>query len=139
MNTLKNTALIATVATLFVLQAASASTAGHRMPADYTQAQPSYQLKINAPAVVGVPLVVTLINQADGKVVQNGDIAVMRPVFAGQKASPMIRYVPVMLTRAADGSFVCAGEHHVAGEELTLRGAGPGDAAPVWLTLTVKG
>ncbi len=137
MNTFN--AIIGTFAAIVTLQSASAGTAEHRMPADYGQPQPSYQLKINAPAVVGAPLVVTLVNQADGKVVQNGEITVQRPLFQGPKASPMIRFVPVMLTRAADGSFVCDGAHHVAGERLTLRGAGPGDASPVWLTLTVNG
>jgi hypothetical protein len=139
MNTFNHTAIIATFATLFVLQSASAGSPIHRMPANDGQVQSSYQLKINAPAVVGAPLQVTLVNQADGQVVQGGQITVTHPAFQGPKASPMYRSAPMMLTRNADGSFVCEGKHHVAGERLTLRGAGPGDASPVWLTLIVKG
>lgn len=141
MSSFKNTTLIATFATLFVLQSASAGTAEHRMPADYgqKQTQPSYQIKLNAEALVGVPLQVSLVDPANGQVIQGSQITLLRPVFLGQKASPMLRFVPVMLTRNADGSFVCDGEHHVAGQRLTLRGAGPGDVSPVWLTITVKG
>ncbi len=139
MSTSKHTAVIATFAALLALQSASAGPPAHRMPAAYGQKQPTYQLKVASAPVVGAPLVVTLINQADGQQVQGGEVTALRPVFLGPKASPMFHSVSVVLTRNADGSFVCAGEHHVAGERLTLRGAGPGDASPVWLTLKVQG
>lgn len=137
MNTFTQAAFAATVAVLMVPSAA-AGNGPHRMPADYGRPQPSYELKVNTP-VAGQPLVISLVNRADGQTVRDGEVSAVRPANLGPKAWPSVQWVPVMLTRDANGNFVCAGDHHVAGERMTLRGEGPSGAAPVWLTLTVKG
>lgn len=130
-------AAAATFAVVLAVQSASAGAPPHRMPAERSQTQPVYQLKVDGAPAMGQPLVITLVNQADGKAVRDGTVSVMRPVFLGIKASPMIQYIPVNLTRNADGNFVCSGEHHVPGARLTLRGTGPDSTSPVWLTLAV--
>lgn len=134
----KFAAAAATIAAVLAMQSASAGAPMHRMPAVNGPQQPVYQLKLNAAPKAGEPLVVTLVNQSDGQRVRDGAVTVLRVVFAGIKSSPMIRYVPMTLTRDADGSFACAGEHHVPGEQLTLRGTGPDGKSPVWLTVAVN-
>lgn len=135
MNTFAQAAFAATVAVLMVPSAA-AGNGPHRMPADYGRSQPSYELKVSGAPEVGRPLVISLVDQ--GQVVRDGEVVVMRPVYLGQKASPSVRWVPVALERDADGNFVCNGDHHVPGAQLTLRGEGPAGRSPVWLTLNVK-
>lgn len=137
MNTFAKAAFAATVAVLMVPSAA-AGNGPHRMSADYGRPQPTYELKVDGAPAAGQPLVVSLVNRTDGQVVRGGEVVAMRPVYLGQKASPSIQWVPVMLTRDANGSFVCAADHHVPGQRLTLRGEGPAGTSPVWLTLTVK-
>lgn len=95
--------------------------------------EPSYELKTDGAPETGKPLFVTLVDRASGRVVTDGQVAVLRPVYRGPKAVPAIQYEPEALPRAADGRFVCASDHHVAG--VTLRGAGPAGTSPVWLTL----
>jgi len=138
MFSFKFAAAAATIAVVLAMQSASAGAPPHHMPADYGQPQSDYQLKVNGAPKVGEPLIVTLVNKSDGQLVRDGSVTVLRVVFAGIKASPMIRYVPMALTRDADGSFVCAGEHHVPSERLTLRGTGPDGKSPVWLTIAVN-
>ncbi len=136
MKTITHAAFAAAV---LLSSSAVAGSGPHRMAADYGQPQPAYELKITGAPTVGKPLVVSLVDKADGHTVRGGEVTAMRPVNLGPKASPSIQWVPVMLTRDANGNFVCAGDHHVAGERITLRGEGPSGASPVWLTLAVNG
>ena len=134
MKTLSYTAVAALTA-LLLTTTAVAGTAPHRMPAGYPAAQPSYELKIDGVAQAGKPLVVSLVNQANGQAVPGGEVAVLRPVFRGIKAVPSIQWVAESLPRNADGKFVCAPEHHAEG--VTLRGVGPSGASPVWRNVPV--
>ncbi len=138
MFSLKFATAAATIAVVLAMQSASAGAPMHRMPAVNGPQQPVYQLKLNSAPKAGEPLVITLVNQSDGQTVRDGTVTVRRVIFAGIKSSPMIRYVPMALTRDANGSFECAGEHHVSGEQLTLRGTGPDGTSPVWLTVAVN-
>lgn len=138
MNSLNHTAFAAITAALMATPAL-AGAAPHRMPADYGRPQPVYELKISQAPVAGRAIVIALVDHSTGQAVIGGEVVAMRPVNHGPKASPMIQRVPEALSRNADGNFVCAGDHHVPGERLTLRGEGPGATSPAWLTLTVKG
>lgn len=135
MNTFTQVAFAATVAVLMVPSAA-AGNGPHRMPADDGQPQPSYELKVSGTPEIGRPLVITLVER--GQIVHDGEVVAMRPVYLGQKASPSARWVPVALERDADGNFICSGDHHIPGGQLTLHGEGPAGRSPVWLTLDVK-
>ena len=119
----------ALAAALLLTTSAVAGSPMHRLAAS----EPSYELKTDGAPQAGKPLFVTLIDRASGSIVTNGQVAVMRPVYRGPKAVPAVQYEPEALPRTADGRFVCASEHHVAG--VTLRGAGPAGISPVWLTL----
>jgi hypothetical protein len=136
MYSFKLAATAAAFAAIFAMQSASAGAAPHRMPADYGQPQPIYQLKIDATPVAGAPIVIALVDR-DGNTVRGGEVAMFHAVNRGIKAAPMTQFVPVALTRNADGSFVCE-EDHYPGERLTLRGTGSGGASPVWLTVAVS-
>lgn len=133
-NTLFGAAMLAAV--LVLVQSSAAGAPSHVMLAD--RPHPVYELKTAAAPEANKPLLISLVNKADGQPVSDGQVAVMRPVYLGIKASPSIQYVPVPLARDAYGNFVCPGEHHVPGERLTLRGTGPEGSSSVWLTLTVK-
>lgn len=109
----------------------------HRMPADYGQPQPVYQLKLVAAPVAGQPIVVALLD-ANGRQVSNGGVEMVHAVNRGIKASPMIQYVPVPLAHDTNGYFVCMGKHH-SGEVVALRGFGPAGKASVWLNVTISG
>jgi len=126
----------AAVATLMSM-AALAGGQTHRMPVDYGQPQPTYQLKLVSAPQEGQPLVVALVD-AKGQQVGNGEVAMVHPVNRGIKASPMIQYVPEPLARDANGNFVCLGKHH-RGEVVAFRGAGPAGKSPVWLSVTISG
>jgi hypothetical protein len=109
----------------------------HRMPSDYGQAEPAYQLKLVGAPVAGHPLVVALVD-ANGGQVRGGQVAMVHAVNRGLKASPMIQYVPEALAQDTNGNFVCMGRHH-RGEVVAFRGAGPAGKAPVWLNVTISG
>jgi|GEM_PF-1369349 len=120
---------ISLAAVLLLTTPAVAGSPMHRLAAP----QPSYELKTDGAPQAGKPLFVTLLDRASGRIVTDGQVAVLRPVFRGPKAVPAIQYVSEALPQTADGRFVCASEHHAAG--VTLRGAGPAGMSPVWLTL----
>lgn len=126
---------VTALAALLLTTTAVAGTAPHRMPAGYAATSSSYELKIAGVAESGKPLVVSLVDQATGQAVAGGKVAVMRAVFRGNKAVPSIQWVAESLPQSADGSFVCAAEHHAEG--VTLRGDGPSGESPVWLRVPV--
>jgi hypothetical protein len=134
MKTIFYTAVSAIAAAL-LSNSAIAGTAPHRMPANVATAQPVYELKLDGAAWTDRPLIVSLVDRATGKAVIGGDVAMMRAVYRGPKAVPSIQWVAETLPRNADGTFVCASEHHTA--QLTLRGEGPSGKAPVWLNVPV--
>jgi len=134
MKTLSYVAVSALTALLLTTTAVAGS-GPHRMPAGYTATQSSYELKIAGVAKVGEPLIVSLVDQATGQAVSGSEVAVMRAVFRGNKAIPSIQWVAVSLPRNADGTFVCAPEHHAAG--VMLRGEGPSEVSSVWLNVPV--
>ena len=106
----------------------------HRLAASPSETQPTFELRTDGMPEPGKPLVVSLVDQASGKLVTDGQVVVLRPVYRGQKAIPSVQWIAETLPQTADGQFVCAAEHHAT--SVTLRGAGPAGAAPVWLTLS---
>jgi hypothetical protein len=108
----------------------SASLAGapmHRMVSD----QPAYEIQLDGKLTVGKPLYLRLVDKASGQAVEGGEVAVLRPVYAGPKTP--VRFEVQALPHDAQGRFVCASEHHAA--SVTLRGAGPAGASPVWMSI----
>ncbi|GAA0533811.1 hypothetical protein FHS83_002979 [Rhizomicrobium palustre] len=108
----------------------SASLAGapmHRM----AQAEPAYEIQLDGKLIAGKPLYLRLVDKTSGQAVEGGEVAVLRPVYAGPKTP--IRYEVQALPHDAQGRFVCASEHHAAG--VTLRGAGPAGVSPVWISI----
>lgn len=104
----------------------------------WLQPRTIYELKISAAPETNVPLVVALLDEY-GRVVKDAQVVLMRPVFHRDgKWVHGTAYMPEALEQQSDGTFVCPGEHHVSGEVLTLRGTGPDDTSPVWLSVTVK-
>jgi hypothetical protein len=138
MFTFKNQALFGAAALVaaFTMQSALAGGPAHRMPADYGQPQPAYQLKLVA-ADAGKPLVLSFLD-ANGRPASGGEVAMVHPVNRGIKASPSIQYVPEVLARDTNGNFVCMGKHH-SGDVVAFRGVGKAGTAPVWLTVTING
>jgi hypothetical protein len=129
-------ALFGALAAVILSTSAFAGAPIHRMPAAVRGTESAYQLKLVGAPVSGKPLVLAL-TDANGRTV-DGTVAMLRPIWRGVKAFPMIQNVPVALTRDAAGDFVCAHEHR-AGDAVAFRAFGPDGKTPVWLTVTVNG
>jgi hypothetical protein len=129
-----NRALFGALAAVILTTSAFAGAPIHRMPAAARGTEPVYQLKLVGTPVSGQPLVLAL-TDANGRAV-DGTVAMLRPVWRGVKALPMIQETPVALTRDAAGDFVCAHDHH-AGDVVAFRALGP-DGQSVRLTVTVN-
>ncbi len=139
MNRINFAAAAALVAIVALTPSALAGSNGmHRMPADYGKIQPVYDLQTNGAPEAGKPLVVTLVDRATGQAVPGGEVSVLRPAHHPLKASPAPQWIAVPLPRDGAGHFICAGEHHVPGSHIVLRGSGPNGTSPVTLDLTVK-
>lgn len=130
-----NRALFGALAAVILTTSAFAGAPIHRMPAAARGTEPAYQLKLVGTPVSGQPLVLAL-TDADGRAA-DGTVAMLRPVWRGVKASPMIQNMPIPLVRDANGDFVCAHEHR-AGDVVAFRALGP-DGKPIRLTVTVNG
>ena len=136
MNTISKTALFATAAALAAtFAAAQAGAPTHVMPAGKPSAR--YDVSLSAEPQMGRPVLVKLIDRDTGKAVAGSRVAMLRPVYLGIKASPMIQNVPMLLPADGHGAFVCSADHHHPGALITFRATAPnGDT--VWHDVQVK-
>ena len=136
MKTISKTALLAAATALAAtFAAAQAGAPTHVMPASKASAR--YDISLSAAPVMGRPVLVELVDRDTGKAVAGSRVAMLRPVYLGIKALPMIQNVPVLLPADGHGAFVCSADHHHPGAHITFRATAPGGDA-VWHDVQVK-
>ena len=144
MNTISKNMLCGTTVSLALAFTIGSANAGatygaprYALSANVSGAQVAYDVRVSATPEEGKPVTVHLVDQNTGSDLSNGRIEVVHAAYLGIKASPMVQNVPHLLSADGRGGFICAGDHHRPGGEVTFRATLPGEDA-IWRDFAVK-
>ena len=137
-RTIRISSVFAVAALLTSLVAANAGGPAHKLPTDFGQPTPSYEIKVVGMPSAGHPLTVQVVNRDTGQLVTNAQVSMQHLVWAGNKSVPQNQLLLVPLESDGRGDYVCMREHLRPGEHVTFRAHVSGDASGTWTTVALN-